>query len=115
MKNTYLNNLLLGMAILLMACSDNGIEVTASEMEDEWPFTVEMGTIQCIGEDFAVVFESGGVTYPINDAARALENMNYGDINDILKDDPNYPGSRVKMKTSAIEFLGLKICMRNED
>mgnify|MGYP000147085232 CR=1 FL=1 len=115
MKNIYLNFLVACGVMLFMACSDSGQEITASELGDEWPFTVESGMIHCIGEDFAVVFESGGIPYPINDAARAMENKNYGDINDILKDDPNYQGSRVKMKTSAIEFLGLKICMRNED
>lgn len=42
---------------------------TRSEFRWDWPFTVGTGTLGCTSD--AVVFRAGGVTYALNDAARA--------------------------------------------
>ena len=96
--------------LALSACNSNEKRVSHSDFGDEWPFTVSSGHLECLGNPYVIVFITNGNTYALNDAARATEK--YSDISEILKDDANYPGGKVKMDLSVIEFEGLKLCER---
>ncbi|MEQ8324362.1 MAG: DUF2511 domain-containing protein [Vicingaceae bacterium] len=104
----YVAFLMIGLGIGFTACSDSSKRLTASDFGDEWPFTVESGWIECNDDPFVIVFKADGHRYALNDAARATEK--YEDVSVIVKEDPNYPGSQVKMDVSIIEFEGLKLC-----
>ena len=98
--------------LVLSACSSNEKNISESDFKAAWPFTVSSGSIECLGNPYVIVFKTEGHTYALNDAARATDK--YEDISVIVKDDPNYPGSNIKMDLSIIEFEGLKLCDRLE-
>lgn len=92
----------------LISCSDNSRFITEGEFDEEWPFTVNNGRIECLGDDYVIVFISDGARYALNEAARATEK--YKDIEEIVKYDENYPGKQIRMDVSVIEFEALKLC-----
>jgi hypothetical protein len=96
--------------MILSGCSSSEKRVSDSDFGDEWPFTVDNGTVECLGDPYVIIFRSNGRTYALNDAARATEQ--YEDISVIVRTDDNYPGGQVKMDLSIIEFEGLKLCAR---
>ena len=96
------------MVFLMASCDDSSKRISKSDFGDDWPFSVESGTLSCQGDPYVIIFESGGRTYGLNDAARATEQ--YEEISVIVKTDENYPGGQVKMDISVIEFEGLKLC-----
>ena len=99
------------LVMLTLACNGNQKLLSNSDFGDEWPFTVNSGTVECLGDPFMVIFTSGGVSYALNDAAKS--SGEFEEIEAILKIDENYQGRQVKMNTSLIEFEGLKVCDRN--
>lgn len=94
--------------LLLSACSEHIETLKQEDFPGEWPFNVSEGQVECINDGYAVVFHANGKIYPVNEAAEALDGIS--DINEILLDDPNYPGGKIKMSMSVIEFKGLKRC-----
>ena len=92
-----------------ISCSDHSKRLSKDDFGDDWPFRVESGSVQCLDEHI-VVFNTNGDTYALNDAARL--SGDYKNIRDILRPDANYPGRKIMMDLSLIEFEGLKLCDR---
>lgn len=99
--------LILLLTSAVIACSDNSKSLTKDEFGEDWPFNVESGKVYCV-DGIIVVFETNGNSYALNDAARL--SGNYKNIRDILRPDANYPGKKITMDLSLIEFEGLKLC-----
>ena len=95
--------------LLIYSCSNNTKRLNKSDYGDDWPFSVQSGTVQCM-DGFVVVFKTGNDTYALNDAARL--SGEYKNIKEILRADANYPGKKIMMDLSQIEFEGLKQCDR---
>ena len=95
--------------LLLMSCSNHSKTVSKSEYGEDWPFSVESGSVHCL-DGHVVVFEANGDSYALNDAARL--SGDYKNIREILRPDANYPGRKIMMDLSLIEFEGLKLCDR---
>ena len=95
------------LAVLITSCSNHSKSLSKDEFGDEWPFSVEKGSVECL-DGHVVVFKANGDTYALNDAARL--SGDYKNIRDILRPDANYPGRKIMMDLSLIEFEGLKLC-----
>lgn len=78
--------------------------ISRSEFGSEWPFTVENGIINCIGQ--SVIFTVNGVTYGVNGSADATKR--YRDIRPIWTDNPDIEG--LKLSLGPIVTFGLKRC-----
>lgn len=84
-------------------------EVSRQSMGDEWPLTVEAGTLSCqgsggIGE---VVFTAeDGTRYSVNGLAK--QTGKYEDIMSIWAEDPNLAGLKINM--SPLLERGLALC-----
>ncbi len=100
-----------GLFLILLAysCSNHSKKLNKEQYGDDWPFNVQSGTVQCIGE-FTIVFKANSEIYALNDAARL--SGEYKNIREILRADANYPGRKIMMDLSLIEFEGLKLCDR---
>ena len=87
---------ILAIASVLVACGNNGVEVTESEFGNEWPLTVSSGSISCLNEGGTklALFEHNGQTYQLNGAAQS---RGYTSINAIWKDNPNIPGAKMSI------------------
>lgn len=105
MKALYICMLVI--CILLQGCADKGKLLTQKEYGEEWPLTVEECYVNCTG-DYAIVVQVDGKVYAVNEAARKMEQ--FENIDEITRINPNYPGEKVRMKLSEIEFEGLKLC-----
>jgi hypothetical protein len=97
---------------LLDAPSEAARRVTASELGDRWPLTVDEGEIDCIrGPEIAgrwkdaVVFRSDGKTYALNGPAKQRGHLV---IDPIWKTDPAKPQLRANMTT--LIYLALQEC-----
>lgn len=53
------------------AAAEGPLEVSRSDFGDDWPLTVERGTLAC-EEPSAVIFTTGGTTYAVNGMASGL-------------------------------------------
>ena len=60
--------------------------ITHTDFRTTWPFTMATGTLGCVSD--AVVFHAAGVTYAVNDAARARQ---FADIAPITVPRPSAP------------------------
>lgn len=82
--------------------------VSRAELGDEWPLTVEDGTLRCDGakEAGAVYFEANGRVYPVNGIARGRTDG--PEIDEIWADDPAIPGA--KKHIGVLIEHGLKLC-----
>lgn len=78
-------------------------EVTRADFGDEWPLTVEGGTLRCDGE--AVTFEADGTTYAVNGMATSRDAG--ADIDPIWA-----PGEVEGLKISIAPLIdwGLELC-----
>ncbi len=95
--------------VTITSCSKNTKRLSRSDFGDDWPFKVENGVVECL-DGHVVVFISGGESYALNDAARF--SGDYKNLREIIRPDANYPGRKIKMDLSQIEFEGLKLCDR---
>ena len=66
------------------APSPNELELTAQQLGDRWPFTVDAGIVRCAGS--AVTFEADGVIYALNGTARG--SGAYAEVDPILRTAP---------------------------
>jgi hypothetical protein len=99
------------MVLTITACTNNKKHVSKGDYGQDWPFSVESGTVQCVGDELHIIFKADGSTYALNEAAKS--SGEYDDVEDIIRSDANYPGRKIMMDLSAIEFEGLKLCNRN--
>ena len=95
--------------ITLTSCGNHSKQLNKVDFGDDWPFKVESGKVECL-DGYVVVFKTGGKAYALNDAARVTDE--FENIRDILRPDANYPGKKITMDLSLIEFEGLKLCDR---
>ncbi|WP_339080816.1 DUF2511 domain-containing protein [Pseudomonas sp. TMP9] len=70
---------------VLTACSKPGIEVTAQQYGEKWPFKVSSGNLECKGQ--AVIFHTDEKAYAVNGVAKQ---KGYKDIEPIWKQDPKF-------------------------
>jgi len=66
----------------------------ATVMDEEWPLTVDEGTILCPGGG-QLVFEVDGIEYALNGLAKGA---GYADIEPIWRDDPDVDGLKVNIE-----------------
>jgi hypothetical protein len=100
--------ILLTAVAALTAC---GTELPAQELQradygDDWPLTVDSGTVRC-EHGTQVVFESGGKTYAVNGAATS-QRPDLPDVAEIWADNP--AGQPPKLDISPIVDAGLELC-----
>lgn len=93
----------------IFSCTDDSKLLSRNDFGEDWPFNVESGKVFCV-DGISVVFETNGNSYALNDAARL--SGNYKNIREILRSDANYPGKKITMDLSLIEFEGLKLCQK---
>lgn len=87
---------------------DDPGHVDQADYGDEWPLTVPDGDLRCV-DDSSVIFLRGGLTYAVNGLARGSADENgWRLIDEIWRDDPSLPGTKVDMHP-LIE-RGLDLC-----
>lgn len=83
------------------------LEVSQSEMKDAWPFTVDRGTLRCMGG--LVTFEANGKTYGVNGSAKTKGRvMGWIDVVEIWRSNPSIPGTKISI--SPVITKGLELC-----
>lgn len=95
------------LVLILSSCADHSKLLLKADFGEDWPFRVEEGEVECL-DGYVVVFNAGGKSYALNDAARL--SGKYENVKDIIRPDANYPGQKIMMDLSLIEFEGLKLC-----
>lgn len=88
--------------------ADDPAHVSRAELGEEWPLTVEEGTLRCDGakEAGAVFFEADGRVYPVNGIARGRTDG--PEIDGIWADDPDFAGA--KKNIGILIERGLELC-----
>lgn len=87
---------------------DDPGHVEEADFGDEWPLTVPEGDLRCV-DGSSVIFLRGGLIYAVNGLARGSADENgWRLIDEIWRDDPSLPGTKVDMHP-LIE-LGLELC-----
>ena len=88
--------------------ADDPAHVSRAELGDEWPLTVEEGTLRCDGaqQAGAVFFETDGRVYPVNGIARGRTDG--PEIDEIWADDPDFEGA--KKNIGVLIERGLALC-----
>lgn len=87
--------------------------INQADYGNQWPFTVPFGELNCHSRtaggyakrDITLTF--GNKAYAINGSARG-KGLYPGDLNEIWRDDPERPGS--KLPVSSIIEKGLTFC-----
>lgn len=79
--------------------------MSRTEFGEDWPLTVESGTVACLRPSI-VVFYAEGVTYAINGVAQSTDE--YADIRPIWRDHPIVEG--LKVSIAPILERGLALC-----
>jgi hypothetical protein len=102
-------------AVALAGCGDDGGDgggkpkgfVSASQLGNKWPLTVDEGTLDCepVDSSGAVTFEAEGKVYGVNGTALSLD---YPSIRPIWKKDPDVSGTRINI--GPLINRGLKLC-----
>lgn len=96
------------MVCVLAACSSGPAhekKISRTDLGDQWPLTVDSGTIAC-RDGSSVVFTADGTTYAVNGTAKG-ENK-YPEIDQIWAADPSVSG--LKKDISALLDAGLALC-----
>jgi hypothetical protein len=82
----------------------NSVAVKRSDFGDDWPLTVEQGTLRCEGD--AVTFNDGETVYAVNGTAKTRKSG--VDIDPIWADNPDIPGT--KRNIGVLIDRGLELC-----
>jgi hypothetical protein len=82
------------------------IQISASEVSDEWPLTVDSGTLSCEPPSSVTFTTPDGTTYAVNGTAQTLSVA--PDIDPIWKDDPDVPGAKINI--GELIDRGLALC-----
>ena len=88
----------------LISCGDGGVNVSKTELGNEWLFMVEVGIVDCVDGN-AAIFIFGENTYAINGPAMAA---GFKSINSIWLSNPSNPG--VKVSVGPVLELALGEC-----
>jgi hypothetical protein len=84
--------------------------VTRSDFRWHWPFAVGVGTLGC--DSGAVVLQTGGVTYALNDAAKARGFASVQPLQISVSSGPRNPLARLKQGTRMQIFARAIACSR---
>ncbi|KLO45365.1 hypothetical protein ABH37_00790 [Mycobacterium haemophilum] len=91
------------------AAHPGGFVSEATWTDGPWPLTVSEGTLAChpLGAHLGrVTFTSGGTTYWVNGTAKAAHK--YADLDDIWRDNPDIPGTKINI--GPLLDRGLALC-----
>lgn len=114
--------------LFLMACSGGPVRVTdpipdvpatqqrvtsRGEFPDLWPFIPGSGTIGCVSN--AVAFRAQGVTYALNDAARARGYVSVDPIVVTRSAGPTNPLGRLRQDERMQVFAASEVCKSRAD
>lgn len=94
-------------ALLVVACGGSaadGRPVSKSDYGDEWPLTVDHGTLRCEGASAVVFVAPDGTEYGVNGTALA----DYPEIDPIWANDPS--GVAPKVNIGPLITDGLELC-----
>jgi len=103
------------LALLVLAANcraGSGITVSSQEYGDKWPYTIPEGVLECqtrivvgyVKNDVTIRYN--GRIYAINGSARG--NHNFAPLEQIWRDNPEHPGS--KIPDPGIIKRGLQLC-----
>ena len=95
------------LALAATACGGGGaagVEITAEQFGDSWPFTVERGQLSCAGAS-AIVFTADGTEYAVNEAAREA---GYAALDPVWRSSPIIPA--LKVSVAPVIERGLDLC-----
>ncbi len=68
--------------------------VSRGQMGEQWPLTVDAGTLSCGGQ--VVSFRANGITYAVNGSAKAYgQKLGWRDVREIWRDNPDAQGTKV--------------------
>ena len=104
--------LLLLVSVLFTSCGDEdagGVTFKKADYGDKWPFSVDEINVYCAGlAKNEIYFKAGGKTYALNGKAQqAAESRRstetFDTVNDVLLDDPQYPGSKMAVPSEFID------------
>lgn len=84
-----------------------GKRVTAEEFGQDWPFSVNEGSVNCEGNS-ALTFTSRGTVYALNGNATAY--LKAADLAPIWLDDPKFPDLGVKKNVGPVFDLAELQC-----
>lgn len=87
------------------AAASNEALMSADELGDDWPLTVDEGIVRCEGAG-EVYFEAAGKTYAVNGMAIGMSDL--PEIDPIWADDPEREG--LKISVHPIIDRGLSLC-----
>jgi hypothetical protein len=100
----------------LASCSnesktDKGVRITRSELQEEWPLTVDSGYVYCGEFGKSAIFSHNGTEYALNGTAEVAAEKeafpDYKEIRPIWADDPGMAG---KKSLGPLIDLALKQC-----
>jgi len=96
--------------------SANSAHVSKVEMGEDWPLTVDEGTLRCDGPGW-VTFEASDSTYAVNGAAKGHSEANglgWADADEIWAEDSALAGvpgmAGTKKNIGPLIDRGLKLC-----
>ena len=90
---------------VVSGCEEKGVKVTKAEYGEKWPFTVDEGYLDCLG-NHEVIFKVGRRQYALSGEAGATQK--YLEVDLIWKEDPKMKGT--KMLIAPIIERGEKLC-----
>jgi hypothetical protein len=94
----------LSLVLILGACGESGVSVKRADYGNDWPFNVEEGVVDCV-RGMNAIFSNAGVVYGLN--GKAVQS-GYLRINDIWRDDPDVPDTKIDI--GPMIQLALKQC-----
>jgi hypothetical protein len=102
------------LAFIPLASYAGSANISKSQFKDQWPLTVDSGTLKCEPAPTSlkvqfVTFTSGGKTYALNGIARGqAKQRGWKEIDPIWKDNPEIPGAKINI--GPLITLGLTLC-----
>lgn len=93
-------------AIVLTGCASNSKYISAKDFNEPYPFTVD-GFLECDSAK-AIVLKANGNIYPINGTAKTRYQTLAKPLDEIWKDNPSIPGTKISV--GEVISAGQKLC-----
>lgn len=85
---------------------DTLIDISKQEFGEDWPLTVDHGTLGCY-ETYGIVFTApDGIEYTVNGTAKSADDLK--EIDEIWADDPQIDGAKINI--GPLIDRGLELC-----
>jgi hypothetical protein len=88
------------------AAREGSVAISAADVSEDWPLTVQSGTLSCDGPGSVTFTAPDGTTYAVNGMAKSFSGA--PDIDPIWADDPDVPG--LKISIGELIERGLALC-----